>query len=323
MKKRTISKPTAQTGLKPRGARNWPRARLEHFKESLFNPVDALPLGLFRFLFGFVLCMEFLVVSRETFPSDYIKPLFHFTYPLFDLLGLKPLSKPYLWGIFYVLQISTVGIMLGLLTRISLIVFTLTFGYFFFMESAVYTNHYYLIFLLSLLLCFGHSGAIFSLDSLIKKHTRRQHVAYWELFLLRFQICIVFLFGGLAKVNADWLIHAAPLYLNLVKHLSFLGYPLQEKWMAVVLSWGGMLSDLGLGMLLVINRWPRITFLWLCLFNGMNVFLFGLGIKTFPYLMVATFVLFLRTSLIREFMTRCLNAKFLGYLSIEPDSTRT
>jgi len=142
-------------------------------KENLFQPVDALPLGIFRFLFGFLLCVEFLVLSRETFPYYYVKPLFHFTYPLFDLLGLKPLSQRFLWLIFNVLQISTVGIMLGLFTRISLIVFTSAFGYFFFMESSVYTNHYYLIFLLSFLMCFGHSGSIFSFDSLINKNTRR------------------------------------------------------------------------------------------------------------------------------------------------------
>jgi hypothetical protein len=101
-------------------------------------------------------------------------------------------------------------------------------------------------------MCFGHSGSIFSLDSLINKNARREQVGYWELFLLRFQICVVLFFAGLAKLNADWLIHAAPLYLNLVKHFSVLSYPLQEKWMAVVLSWGGMLSDLGLGILLFI-----------------------------------------------------------------------
>jgi vitamin K-dependent gamma-carboxylase len=179
MKKKASSKPNAHVVPKRRKARNWPEAKLGKFKEHLFQPVDALPLGVFRFLFGFLLCVEFLVVSRETFPSDYIKPLFHFTYPLFDFLGLKPLSKSYLWVIFYVLQISTVGIMLGLLTRISLIVFTSAFGYFFFMESAVYSNHYYLIFLLSFLMCFGHSGSLFSLDSLINKNTRREQVGYW------------------------------------------------------------------------------------------------------------------------------------------------
>ena len=285
-------------------------------KENLFQPVDALPLGIFRFLFGLLLCIEFLVLSRGTFPYYYIKPSFHFTYPLFDFLGLKPLSQPFLRLIFYVLQISAVGIMLGLFTRISLIVFTSAFGYFFFMESSVYTNHYYLIFLLSLLLCFGHSGSIFSFDSLINKNIRKDQVDYWEFFLLRFQICVVFLFGGLAKLNADWLIHAAPLYLNLVKHFSFLGYPLQEKWMAVVLSWGGMLSDFGLGILLVINRWHKLTFIWLCLFNGMNILFFGLGIKTFPYLMLATYILFLPTPIVRESIARLLNGKFLKCVSI-------
>ena len=304
MKKRISSKPNRDFVLSSRRVRNWPKAKLTRFKENLFQPVDALPLGIFRFLFGFLLCIEFFVVSRESFPEDYIKPLFHFTYPLFDLLGLKPLSQPSLWLIFHALRISTVGIMLGLLTRLCLIVFTSTFGYFFFMESSVYTNHYYLIFLLPFVMCFGHSGSAFSLDSLISKRSRRREVDYWEVFLLRFQICVVFLFGAIAKMNADWLIHAAPLYLNTIRHFSFLGYPLHEKWLAVVLSWAGMLTDLGLGILLAIGRWPKLAFMWLCLFNGMNVYLFGLGIKTFPYLMVSSYILFLPTPVVRECIAR-------------------
>jgi hypothetical protein len=165
-------------------------------------------------------------------------------------------------------------------------------------------------------MCFGHSGSIFSFDSLINKNARREQVGYWELFLLRFQICVVFFFGGLAKLNADWLIHAAPLYLNLIKNFSLLGYPLQEKWMAVLLSWGGMLSDLGLGILLFINRWHKLTFIWLCLFNGINIFLFGLGIQTFPYLMVSTYILFLPPAVVRESIARFSNRKFFKHAPI-------
>ncbi len=194
--------------------------------------------------------------------------------------------------------------MVGLFTRLSLIVFTSTFGYFFFMESAVYTNHYYLVFLLSLLISFGHSGSIFSLDCVINKEAPREEIDYWELYLLRLQICVVFYFGALAKMNADWLVYATPLYLNLVSHFSIIGYPLHDKWIAVLLSWGGMLSDLGLGILLTIDRWHRLAFFWLCLFNGLNVFLFGFGIKTFPYLMISSYILFLPASSVRKFMGR-------------------
>ena len=133
--------------------------------------------------------------------------------------------------------------------------------------------------------------------------------------MLRFQICVVFFFGALAKMNADWLVYGAPLYLNFIKHFSFLGHPLQEKWMAVVLSWGGMLSDLGLGILLVINRWHKLTFVWLFLFNGLNVFFFGLGIKTFPYLMVSSYILFLPTHIVRESIARFVNGNFLRNVS--------
>jgi vitamin K-dependent gamma-carboxylase len=314
MKKRKSSKPSGDVVLRSNGVRNWPKAKLATFKANLFQPVDALPLGVFRFLFGFLLCIEFFVVSRETFPADYIKLQFHFTYPLFDVLALKPLSEPSLWLIFHILRISTLGIMLGLLTRPCLIVFTSAFGYFFFMESSVYTNHYYLIFLLSLVMCFGHPGSAFSLDSLISKKSRRREVDNWEVFLLRFQICVVFFFGALAKMNADWLIHATPLYLNTIRHFSFLGYPLHEKWLAVVLSWAGMLTDLGLGILLAMNRWPKLAFMGLSLFNGMNVYLFGLGIKTFPYLMVSSYILFLPTPIVREFIARFMKGNVFKHL---------
>ena len=297
-------------GKEPRGL----KAKLGKFKEGLFQPVDALPLGIFRFLFGFLLALEFFVVSRETFPHDYIKPSFHFTYPLFDFLGLRPLSQSSLWLIFDALKISTAGIMLGLFTRSSLIVFTASFGYFLFMESSVYSNHYYLVFLLSFLLCFGHAGSIFSVDSLITRSARREQVDDWEVFLLRFQICVVFFFGALAKMNADWLVYAAPLYLNFIKHFSFLGYPLQEKWVAVALSWGGMLSDLGLGILLVTRRYHKLTFIWLCLFNGLNVFFFGLGIKTFPYLMISTYILFLPSAMVRKAAARVLQGPLSKYM---------
>jgi vitamin K-dependent gamma-carboxylase len=310
MKKRTSSKPDDDVVLRPGGMRDWPKAKFRAFQEKLFQPVDALPLGLFRFLFGLFLCAEFFVISRESFPQDYINPQFHFTYPIFDVLGLKPLSQSSLWLVFHALRIAAVGIMLGLATRVSLIIFTLAFGYFFFMESSVYTNHYYLIFLLAFVMCFGHSGSAFSLDNLIRAGGGRSEVDYWEVFLLRFQICVVFFFGAIAKMNADWLIHATPLYLNTIRHFSFFGYPLQEKWLAVVLSWTGMLTDLGLGLLLAINRWRKTTFLWLCLFNGMNVYLFGLGIKTFPYLMISSYILFLPTPIVRESIARLANRRF-------------
>jgi hypothetical protein len=52
-------------------------------KENLLQPVDALPLGIFRFLFGFLLCIEFLVLSRGTFPHYILNPysilLIHFS----------------------------------------------------------------------------------------------------------------------------------------------------------------------------------------------------------------------------------------------------
>ena len=286
-------------------------------RQALFQRVDSISLGLFRFLFGFLLCVEMFVFNSEArFTDYYIKPPFHFTYPLFDLLGLKPWPAPFLWTDFYLMQISAIGIMLGLFTRASFIVFSLTFGYLFFMESAYYTNHYYLIFLLSFLMCFGHSGSRFSVDALINKKSRKEFVDYWELFLLRFQICIVFFYAGVAKLNEDWLFHALPMRISLIKDFTLFGFPFHPKWLAFFLSWAGMILDLGLGILLFINRWHWLAFSGLCMFNGMNILLFGPAIHTFPYLMMSSYLLFLPTHTVKEFIEKVFKRKVIDQKAI-------
>src|SRR5438874_1325185 len=66
----------------------------------------------------------------------------------------------------------------------------------------------------------------------------------------------------------------------------------------------------------LLSHFSALIFILLCLFNGMTIFFFGLGIKTFPYLMVSTYILFLPTPIVRESIARFLNGKFLKYVSI-------
>ena len=54
------------------------------------------------------------------------------------------------------------------------------------------------------------------------------------------------------------------------------------------------------------------TFVWLCRFNGLNICFFGLGIQTFPYLMVSSYILFLPSSTVREVAARFIQPAFLG-----------
>ena len=65
-------------------------------------------------------------------------------------------------------------------------------------------NHFYLYCLLGPLFIATRANASFSLDR--RRHPERPvHVPLWSLLLFRAQIIFVYFYGGIAKLNADWL----------------------------------------------------------------------------------------------------------------------
>ena len=64
--------------------------------------------------------------------------------------------------------------------------------------------------------------------------------------LIQFQIGAAYFFGGVAKMNYDWLILAEPMKHWLIeeKDYPFIGQFFDEPWMAYFMSWSGMFLDL-------------------------------------------------------------------------------
>src|SRR3989338_2348515 len=60
---------------------------------QLFKPVDASSLGMFRALFGILLLFQAYWVYAPGFVlENYIKPIYHFPFSLFEFLRLPRLS---------------------------------------------------------------------------------------------------------------------------------------------------------------------------------------------------------------------------------------
>ena len=70
---------------------------------------------------------------------------------------------------------------------------------------------------------------------------RRDTIPSWVVWVLTAQVGVVYMFGGLAKLNADWLFHAQPLRIWLYNNgdLTLVGPLLKETWMAYAMSWAG------------------------------------------------------------------------------------
>lgn len=262
--------------------------QLTPFRERLARPVDASSLGTFRFLFGSLMVWEVIRYFQYDFIGRYyIEPTFYFTYELFPFVA--PLPGTWMYALFAAMGLLALGITLGFFYKLSTALFFLAYTYIFLLDKAPYNNHYYLISLISFLLIFADAHHWASLDKL--RRPKPDTVPFWHLFLLRAQFFIVYFYGGLAKLNGDWLV-GEPMRMWLAERAN---YPLVGPFFTTeeavyFFSYGGLLFDLFIGLLLL---WPPtrfLAFLSLLFFHLTNNWLFSIGI--FPFLGIAATILF-------------------------------
>ena len=266
------------------------RSQAQKASAALFAPVDVASLVYFRIAFGAIMLWEIWRYFQHGWIAAYwIEPEFHFHYLGFEWLKPWPGNGMYLH--FIALGVLALMIMTGLWYRASTILFFTGFTYTFLLEQARYLNHFYLICLISFLLIFMPANAAFSVDARRHPGMRKDHVPAWSLWLLRFQIAVPYFYGGIAKLNADWL-SGKPLNMWLAERSDFplIGAYFQEDWMVLLFSYGGLLFDI---LVVPFLLWRRTRFAAFCLalgFHLINARLFSIGI--FPWFMIAATLLF-------------------------------
>ena len=83
--------------------------------------------------------------------------------------------------------------------------FFLGFTYLFLLDQARYLNHFYFLILVSFLLILVPANRAFSLDALLGPKRADQRIPAWSVWILRFQLLVLYGFAGIAKLNGDWL----------------------------------------------------------------------------------------------------------------------
>lgn len=181
--------------------------------------------------------------------------------------------------------------MLGFLYRLAAPVFFLAFTYFFLLEQTRYLNHFYLVCLISFLMCFLPAERAFSIDALLRRKIRSDVVPAWTLWLLRAQVGIPYFYGGIAKLNSDWIQGGEPMRIWL--------RPIKTEWVVYSFVIGGLMLDLLVVPLLLWRRTRPFAFAAAVLFNLTNAVIFNIGI--FPWLMLGALFIFFPPDLVRRF----------------------
>ena len=256
------------------------------------KPVSVLPLVRFRIAFGLLMFASLIrFLWRGWIDTVYIKPTFHFSYSGFE--WVKQIGDPGMYILFVAVIIASLLICLGLFYRIAAIVFFLGFTYIELIDVTTYLNHYYFISLISFLIIWLPANRKFSLDTHFKFVQSSETVPAWTVGIIRFQLAIVYIFAGLAKLNYDWLIEAQPMktWLPAKSHLPVIGTFLYKEWVAYLFSWFGAAYDLFIVFFLMNKKTRSVAYLFVIIFHLATAIFFP-GIGMFPYVMIASTLIF-------------------------------
>jgi hypothetical protein len=255
------------------------------------RPVDIASLAAFRVIFGSLLVVAVLRYWWKGGIYDaFVAPKFFFAYPGFA--WVRPLPGPGMYVVYGAMLALALAFTLGVFFRISAVGLCLLFTYAHLCDAANYLNHYYLVSLLLALSSFLPLAASFSLDAKRRPSSRRELVPVWMLWLLQFQIGIVYFFGGLAKLNADWLVSAMPLKIWLAGEgdVPLLGPLLVRPEAPYVLSWLGAAFDLSAPFLLSARLTRPFAYALVVTFHLVTARLFQIGM--FPFIMMGASLVF-------------------------------
>jgi vitamin K-dependent gamma-carboxylase len=256
-------------------------------RRCLGRSVDGAGLAAFRIGFGLLMLGAIVrFVAKGWVDELILDPSYHFTYLGFD--WVKPLQRGPMYGVFALLGAFALSIAIGFFTRASALGFAALFTYAELIDKTTYLNHYYFVSLIALLLACLPSNAVWSLDA--RRRGRALPVTLGSYAVLRAQVAIVYVYAGLAKLNADWLFRAEPLRTWLRGHLELplVGNLLGEPWVAFAMSWAGALFDLSVVPLLCFRRTRPFAVVAAAIFHVTIWRLFPIGVFSFVMLLAIT-----------------------------------
>jgi hypothetical protein len=260
-------------------------------------------LAAFRVLFGVLMAAAMVrFMAKGWVQQCYIEPSFYFAYP--GLEWIRPWPGALMHAHFVLLVLLALGVAFGFFYRVCITLFFLGFTYVELIDQTTYLNHYYLISLLSGVMIFLPANRAWSVDAWRRPELLPEAVPAWTLNILRFQVAVVYVFAGLAKLNADWLFRAQPLRIWLAARsdLALIGPWLAEPWVAYAASWFGAVFDTTIVLFLLNRRTRGVAYGLVTLFHVATWILFNIGM--FPWIMIVAATLFFPANWPRPWLRR-------------------
>ncbi len=264
---------------------------MRHWLNRLEQPVDPASLVFFRISFGLLLLWDvFRYFAAGWISSYYLDPEFLFKYYGFE--WVRPWSGNGLHWHFGLLGVLSIMIIIGAWYRLAICLFTVAFSYIYLLDQARYLNHFYLVIVISMLMCFLPASRSWSFDAWRRGSLRGDDaIPLWAVMSIVTLYEVVLLYAGIVKINPDWL-GGQPLRLWFSDRAEtpIVGPLIAGDWAIYAASWGAIALHLIGAPLLLWKKTRLAVFLVYSCFHVTNAFVFNIGI--FPWITLAGTLMF-------------------------------
>lgn len=262
---------------------------------------DGASLGAFRIVTGVIFFSYFLSSIRaDRVRYFFVAPKFHFKYIGFE--WVHPLPGEGMVTLYWTMCFVSVFVALGAFYRVSALLLAVGYTYIFLLDKAHYQNHYYLMMLTGWVMVVLPANRWLAIDQLLRKKTVST-VPVWSIWLARFQVGLPYFFGGIAKLNWDW-VNGQPMRMKLANSTwyPFVGSYFTEEWCVQIFVWGGVVFDLMIVPALLWKPTRVPAYLAALSFHLMNATLFNIGV--FPWFMIFATTIYFEPSWPRLWKSR-------------------
>ncbi len=284
-----------------------PGSATSRVRSALAAPVDIASLVAFRVAFGLIMAWEmWRYISKGWVEGQYADP--EVTFPYWPFTFVEPLPRPWLDLVFWGTGAAGLLLAAGLAHRLAATSLFAGVTYIFLLDKTRYLNHFYLVCLIAFLVVWLDPHRAQSVDARRRPALRSATVPAWQLWLLRFQIAVPYFFGGIAKLNGDWL-RGRPLRSWLEARTDFpgIGRWFDDDVVTWAMNYGALLLDLLIVPALLHRRTRPYALAAAMVFHLFNARLFSIGI--FPWLMMAATLIFLPPSWPRQVLATASRAQ--------------
>lgn len=259
---------------------------------SLWQPASPAPLTTLRIVTGLVMLVGTLRFwSLGWIETNLLAAQLQFKYAGFEWVQM-PEPDWLIYVVFGGMVLASLGVMLGYRYRLSAWLLWGSFTYVELLDLTWYLNHYYFISLLLLLLALLPAHRHLSLDVRLGRVQPLSSLPGWMVALPRWQMGILYVYAGMAKIQPDWLLDALPMRLWLPAHSSepVLGPLFAWTYTPWLFSWAGMLYDCTIPFWLSWRKSRPWAYLTVIVFHALTGWLFQIGM--FPVVMIAITLVF-------------------------------